>query len=771
MIRGARGRALAVAGAALAVVVLAVLVPPSSTGPVAGTVPAAAQEEPVQRVLVVSLPRITWADIVEHQPPALLALLDRSAVASLSTRTIGPQTTAGEGYATIGAGNRAGASEVDAGLAFQASERYEGDDAATVYRRRTGLEPHGELLQLNVDRIHERNDRLLYGARAGSLGSALAEAGLTAAVIGNADGTEDLDLPVVPDLSAPSRFPLHREAVLALMDDRGQVAGGAIGRALVDRRPDAPFGVRLASDRVVAAFRTAWRQHDVVLVEASDLERADAYSVYAFEEVTSRARAAALADADLLLRDLLAEVDADRDLVVVLAPSGPREEEQLTIAALSGPGIVPGVAKSGTTRRDGFVTLPDMAPTVLGALGVTIPDSMTGTAVTSTGRGEPVPRLIERFVRANEVALFRDEATGPVTVTFIVLQVVLYAVATLALWRGWPRLKRILALAALAVLSVPPVAFVSGLFRYDRLGVPAYTVALFGTAIALGAIAFAAGRRHRVRPAAFLLTATLVLLVLDQFAGQQMQINTVFGYSPIVAGRFAGYGNLASALVGICSVLVASAVWSLPELVKISPRTRLIAIGIGFGVVLVVVGHPGLGSDVGGVLALVPAATTVMLLLAGVRVDLRRAVLIAGATAAALGVFAAIDLARPAEQRTHLGRLVARTFDAGGAEFAIVIQRKAAANVSILTSSVWAYVIPIAFAFLAFLIWRGTQGYLPRLQQQTPGLRAGLVGALIAGGLGFALNDSGVAIPAMMLGTLLPYLTFLLVRSPAAQDA
>ena len=31
------------------------------------------------------------------------------------------------------------------------------------------------------------------------------------------------------------------------------------------------------------------------------------------------------------------------------------------------------------------------------------------------------------------------------------------------------------------------------------------------------------------------------------------------------------------------------------------------------------------------------------------------------------------------------------------------------------------------------------------------------------GVLGFALNDSGVAVPAMMLGVLLPYLTYLLL--------
>jgi hypothetical protein len=729
---------------------------------------ATAQDQPVRRILLVSLPRITWADVVEHEPPTLTALLARSAVASLSTRTIGPQTTAGEGYVTIGAGARAGVGELDAGVALQAGERYEGGEAAAAYRRRTGVDPAGDLLQLNIARIHERNERLLYGAKVGSLGTALHAAGYTTAVIGNADGAEDLDLPVVPDLSQLSGLPRHREAALALMDEVGQVDGGRIGRDITTRDEGAPFGVRLDPDAVAEAFRAAWSEHDVVLVEASDLERADAYSIFAFEEVTEERRPAALAQADELLATLMEEVDLERDLVMIMAPSGPRKREQLTVAALAGPGIEPGVAKSGTTRRDGFVTLPDIAPTVLGALGVRIPDSMTGTAITSTGRGEPGRTLIERFVTANEVALFRDDVTGPVTVTFIVLQVVVYALATLALWRGWPRLQRLVALLALGILAIPPVTYVSGLFRYDRLEVAGYVVAVLAAAGVLAAVALAAGRGQPLRSVALLAGGTLALLAVDQLTGERMQINTVFGYSPIVAGRFAGYGNLASALVAISSLLVASAVWSLPGFARLGRRPRLFVLGSGFAVVLVLVGHPALGSDVGGVLALVPAAATMLILLAGAALNLRRAALIGGITAVALAVFAAIDLSQPPEQRTHLGRLAARTFGSGGSEFATVIQRKAVANLSILTSSVWAYVIPIAFAFLAFLLWWRPQGFLPRLQERTPGLRAGLVGAIVAGTLGFALNDSGVAIPAMMLAVLLPYLTFLLLRVPEA---
>jgi hypothetical protein len=181
-------------------------------------------------------------------------------------------------------------------------------------------------------------------------------------------------------------------------------------------------------------------------------------------------------------------------------------------------------------------------------------------------------------------------------------------------------------------------------------------------------------------------------------------------------------------------------------------------------VAMVADGHPALGSDVGGVLALVPAYAVVLLLLAGVRIRLRTLLAIAVVTLAALAVFAAVDLARPEESRTHLGRLVARLGgDDGSGGFATVLQRKAQTNFSILVSSVWTLIIPVAIAFLAFLTWRQPR-LLRQLQETVPGLRAALVGGLVAGLLGFALNDSGVAVPAMMLAVVLPYVSWLAVR-------
>jgi len=125
---------------------------------------------------------------------------------------------------------------------------------------------------------------------------------------------------------------------------------------------------------------------------------------------------------------------------------------------------------------------------------------------------------------------------------------------------------------------------------------------------------------------------------------------------------------------------------------------------------------------------------------------------------------AALDLSRPADKRTHLGRFANDLFDGHAG---VVIERKVQSNWFVLTSSVWTWLVPVCLGFLVFLAAR-RHGYLHRLQRRVPGVRPCLLGALVVGVLGFALNDSGVAVPAMMFGIVLPWITWLLLATESA---
>ena len=97
--------------------------------------------------------------------------------------------------------------------------------------------------------------------------------------------------------------------------------------------------------------------------------------------------------------------------------------------------------------------------------------------------------------------------------------------------------------------------------------------------------------------------------------------------------------------------------------------------------VIVFDGAPQLGSDVGGVLALVPSLGLTFLLLAGKKLNLKFLVLGLCAGVVAVGVFLAVDLSRPPDERTHLARLYEDVQDRGFGVMVDTIERKVSANV------------------------------------------------------------------------------------------
>jgi hypothetical protein len=726
-------------------VLLGVLVPamPASA---AGEKDAPVAERP-RRVLVVTMPRLTWERYRDVQPPNLRRFLDGAAVASTSLRTIGSRTRPGQAYATIGAGARADTSVITAdGLSADLGELTRDGPAGEIYQRRTGRSPDGAVLALTFPEVQARNRTLLYGAVPGSFGQALGDGGVGIAVIGNADRTlvdgED------------------RQVALGAVDRTGRVPAGSVSSNLLIADPEAPFGVRADNSIHVNAVETAWSSADVVLVEASDLERAEQARSESTPVQGERQYRRALRASDELFGRLLEGMDLRRDLVVVLGPTAPLEDEQLTVFGMRGRGVAEGWARSASTRRDGYVTLTDLAPSILGRLGVDVPRDMNDTPIRSVSDPTPLAEQVDRMVEDNDRARFRDDGTGPITVSFIVLLVVMLSLVAWSVSRR-PEWAGGLQVLALAVLAVPSMIYLAGLLPYDAFVVATYGLVVLAAAFVASSLARAASSREPLVGPLVLCGLSIAVLVVDVALGAPLQINTMFGYSPIVAGRFAGFGNQAFAILTISTLVVATAGWEVWQRRSPgTPRSVRTAVLVAFlAVVVVVDGAPMLGSDVGGVLASVPAFAVCALVLSGRRIRARVIVAIMAATVAVLAGFAALDLSRPADSRTHLGRFAARLLDG---DAATILERKLQANLNQLTSTVWTFVIPAALAFFAYLAWRPNR-MLRRIEARHPSFRAFEISGLTLGVTAWALNDSGVAIPAMMLTIALPYTAYLVL--------
>ena len=762
-----------------------------------------------ERVLVFTVPTLSWADIEEHPAPNLRRLLSESVVGDLSVRSVTQRTDAVDGYATLNAGTRtegtsAGVLAFVAGLARsgfsdqdgdpvevppgaldpdeggeevpetvlpnpgaepdpnesevvppQVLDDYDGSPAAEEFAWRTGVMPAvGEVFNFGLVSMKRLNDRMLFGAEVGALGEALAAGGVDRAVVANADRGQDSD-----DVE------FRREASLGLIDRSGLVARGRVGRTLLEADPAAPFGTRYDNDEVAASFEEFWTPNSVVLVEASDLARYEGAIPLMLEAQRDRLQAQAIARTDLLLGQLLESVDLERDAVVVVAPYATGETTALTVVGVHAPDVEPGLLSSGTTRRAGFVQTVDLGPSILSLVGIDPPTSMEGTLMErrSSG-GESLEDRSHFLVEADLAAKFRDSVLGVASTLFVLVQLVLWGLALLTFSKGSRRLRTFTEIASLAVLVYLPVTFAAGAFPFHQWGAGLYWAFVVATSAVVATLIYLATRRDLVGPLIAALGLIVVFLSIDIVIGGPLQFNTVFGYTPTVAGRFNGMGNPAFSMFTASVIILAALIAH-----RVGGR-RGAWLGVALlGWAVLLDGSPFWGADVGGALALVPSAGVTAWMLLGLRIKLRTAAIWAAGTVAVVVVFGLVDMNRPSAQRSHLGRLFADIGDNGFEAFQTVVLRKLNANLSVLTSSVWTLMLPLVFAFVALMFW-WAPWRLRRIERHIPEERAALAGLLTAMVLGFALNDSGISVPGMMIGVANASLVHLLLRVDDLED-
>lgn len=731
--------------------------------------PSAARPEPTGtagdttggRLLVVSVPGLTWQEVADHELPALEAALDGAALADLAPRGVSARSGPGDGYLTISAGTRATTERVVDGQVLALDEQSSGSAAGEIFTRRTGLAPSGPFVSLSWPALVRRNDARPYDAELGLLASTLAEAGVRTSVVGNADGTDSIGLSY------------ERQVGLALASPDGVVDDGALTKELLVDDPSRPFGKRYDPAIVIERVQEAWTRAGsndlggVVLLEASDLARTMRYRPLVSAPRYAAMRAQALRDTDQLLAEVLLLMDPEQDSLLVLAPYNLPGDRDLTAVALRTPDSEPGYLKSASTQRSGFLTLVDVAPTILDRFGITRPTSMEGRPAELVRSGADLTTRIDRLVSLNDASRFRERLLTPTTLLVVVLLALIAAGAAIVIAGGRDqRWRRVLAFAALADLAVLPASYLARGLPLEELGLGVYWLIVAGGAVVAAGAATVAARRGRRPRLALTLVLALVALVLvaDVTTGSRLSLNAAFGYSPTGNSRLYGisnysYGQLASAVCLLACFLAAT----VP-----ARRGRLLSLGL-MGATLVVLGAPTWGADVGGVLAFTPTILVFAALVLQRRLRLRTVALGAAATAVAIAGFGLLDLARPPTERAHLGRLFERIGDEGVGPLLSIVQRKLLANLEVSTSSLWVAAVPIAVA-LWVLVTRHPSRPLDGLRADMPTLGAGLAAAGVAALLGSLLNDSGAIVGGVAAMVLTASVVHLLMVREAGSE-
>ncbi len=716
--------------------------------------PAGAQERD-RRILVISVPGLTWAEVRDHDLPNIEAFLEGAALADMAPRGVLARSTPGGAYLTISAGARATSDPLVDGQQLAVDEQSAGSTAGEIFQRRTGTRPAGTYVSLAWPTLESVNADEPYDAELGLLAETLDDAGRGAAAIGNADGS---------DTVGPS---FERQVGLAAVTGDGVVPAGELGDGLLASDPTRPFGKRLDNDQVMAAFHDEWRApggHDggMVLVEGSDLARTMRYRDRVDAARYDQLRAQALADTDALVGSLLSSVDRGRDAVLLVGPYNLPGDRDLTVAALQAPGDGAGYLRSASTQRSGFLTLVDVAPTVLDVLGIDRPKGMEGRPAEVVGSGASLDDRVDTLVANNAASRFREKLLFPTTLAVVLLMTAVCAATVVVIARrGWPRISRAVTFVALADLAILPLSYLARGFPLEDLGIGFYWAFVLIGAVAVAAVAMAAARRSGRPRLALVAVLVLVVLVpvLDVMTGSNLSLSAAFGYSPTGNSRLYGISNYSFGQVAAAACLLGAFLAGL----RPPGRRRLQAVAL-LVVLLVVIGVPIWGSDVGGILAFTPTILVFAVLVYQGRVRWRSLVIAGVLTLLAVVGFGLLDLARPEGERAHLGRLFERVGDEGMQPLFDIVERKLLANLRVTTSSFWVAAIPVAIAFIVFLA-RYPGRPLDRLRRNIPTLQAGLAAAYLAAVLGSAVNDSGAIVGGVTLMVLATALAVLVLES------
>jgi len=465
--------------------------------------------------------------------------------------------------------------------------------------------------------------------------------------------------------------------------------------------------------------------------------------------------------------------------VVLASLTDPAAPAHLQVLAASVPAGTRGLLGSRSTRQLDLVQLTDVPYTVVSMFGVAPPTDFVGGALTVASRRQGAA-MIGHLGDVDRAVVAVQPVVLPFFLSVVLAQILVFSAAGV-LWsrtrpgpgRSGRAGRRVLAAAQLGALvgaAIPVATYLANLLPWWEAGSPqlALVLIVLGLAVAVGTAAhLGPWRTQLLGPAAAVSVVTVAVLVADTLLGSRLQLFGLMGLQPLIGGRFYGVGNVALGVQVCATVLLAGVIAGRPA----RAGARVVAVAlvslVGSLVILVDV-SPNWGAKLGAVPVLVPALAYLAMRLAKVRVTLKRALLVAGSSAAILAVALTVDYLRPPASRGHLGRFVTSVLDG---QAGLVIARKARQDVDLFLTAPFAFLMPVGLLLVVMFLRRPGRWHahaLAEVYQQVPELYASLGAILLAVSVGVVANDTGVAIPTAASLVLLPLLVAVAAKTRAA---
>lgn len=652
-------------------------------------------------IVLIGTGGITWTDVSASATPALWSFLRDGSSAALSVRSVDTNTCPVDGWLSLSAGQRAAAPGPDG-----SPDRAQSDPCQPIPVVDSGAVP-GWRAYVQAAAAKK------FDSVPGLLGEHLASQGVCVQAVG---------------------------------------PGAGVGAAF--RSGAMPRYAAFAPDTLTSALAAC----PVTLVDVGSVR--DPKDVAKGEPAPKAGRAAQVREIDRRIQDVIEAAPAGADLVVAsLSDAG--ASERLRLVAAKGPRFASGTLASPSTRQPGLVQAPDLTVTLIAAAGAPVPSELGGAAlrrVPADSNSEAAARdRLRALVDYDQASHEVHSLVPPFFNGVVYTQLAIYALVMLV-WKrdfGSPqtrgRLLQVVRRVGVIAATVPAATFLANLLPWWRFPMPMLaivaSVALFVAVISAIALLGPWGR-SLLGPMAAVSIATMAVLAIDVMTGSRLQLSSLMGLQPVVGGRYYGMGNTTFALFATSTILLCIAVSDRYVRAGQNRRAAAAVAAIGLGAV-VIDGAWFWGADGGGPPALLPGIAFLVLSILGVRMTWKRGALIGVVTAGLFLLVGFLDWLRPVESRSHLGRFFETMIHGGALD---IIVRKLQQNLSILFGNYrLALLVPIALVFVIYVLARPTSWGSRALQRsfdRAPTLRPGLIALLVTLTIGFAINDSGVAVPA-----------------------
>lgn len=688
-----------------------------------------------KNVLIIDIPRLTLAEITADYPN-LLKFVENGSVAIMTTPLREP-VALDQVYFNFNSGAQVKTAE-DNYLLFDYSEEYHGIPAGALYHSLSGYRAATTgIVHLGLTKLIQQNSKDIT-FNIGLFGELLHQNSIKTAAIGNADA----------DL-------ISRCGALLLMDRKGRLDYGVIGKNSLIVDSKFPFGLRTDNERVFTAWRDFHHKAGVVVVTLGDLERLERFSLYLTDRQWAHYRRQVLRNYDLLIGRFMHELDFSNTLALVFTAQAPLRKggtgERLTPVVIRGPGFGSGLLYSGSTRKSGIITCYDLPITLLNYLKIPKTRYYSGHVLRQvSGDWRSIRREQQQLIQNYNVRWPLLTVYG-----YLLIGLILAGIISAVFWPFRYQIMQRLGYGYLFLITIPVVFLIEAAIN------PLNWVAILGWTIGLASliwlITLYLAKRDQLGTLANISILTVVVIVFEGLFNGCLELKSFLGYSAIAGARFYGIGNeYMGFLLG--AYIVAVSIY-LPKITRCKIQVLwLVACSLA-----IFLAHPNLGSSIGGgATALMGLGITTYLWLER-PIRLKEIIGLIAAAFSLLILAGLWDYYININSMTHFGQFVTILKSQGFDTITNLIERKLELNIRLIAYTPWTKVL-LAILVAIPILYKKPPLLVARFIQRYPAETSGFFGLSLTAIVALLINDSGIVTVTTMYMFGLPMLLLLILK-------